>query len=481
MQYGQKSIPGQYEHELRTPMIGILGAVELLEQSRLELEQSQKINIIKDCAEQLLKIINEILDVSKIELGMISLNPEPCNIPELICHTLNIIEPLAKIKGLELKLNITGCVPNRLLLDSIRMRQVLLNLLHNAIKFTRYGKIQVLVDFDNDTTSPCLQVSVSDTGMGIPPDQIERIFEPFNQVDNTFSRKFGGTGLGLYLCKKLVESMGGRIWHNSNEQKEGAVFSFYIPVGLDSNKQECRDEVSQNSSKNYSNNVIDFKPVQILIVEDNELNQKIVAQILENFGFEVQACANGLECLRILQDYHFDLVLMDMQMPIMDGYETTALIRQDPELKNIPVIAMTAHAMSGDREKCLACGCTSYLAKPFKADELVEEIRKHLETSSSLSKPSQSSQQLISQLLPELKSNLLELISDLAAAVEFRNFERIKSISHDLKGSAGIYGFMELSKTASLIEELARSEAYTDLPALIERLIKDFDDAEIAL
>jgi len=464
-------------HEIRTPMIGILGTVDLLDQDILNPTQIKKLATIRECGEQLLGIINQILDVSKIEIGTITMRPEICDLPDLISRTINTVKPLIRDKGLQIKTHIHPELPDHIMIDVVHFRQILLNLLHNAVKFTVSGEILVNVAIEMGTSRPELMVSVVDTGIGIPLEKAEKIFEPFTQVDDSASREFGGTGLGLYICRNLLNMMGGTIGYQPGDQG-GSVFSFCLPIELPAaGETDAQAEVACMEAPVLAE-LLDFKPVHVLVVEDNELNRKIVSQMLQNYGFEVSISENGLECLRLIQEIAFDLVLMDMQMPVMDGYETTAVIRQEFDHQELPIIAMTAHAMAGDREKCLACGCTSYLPKPFKAEKLIEEVVQHLGKGISPRKrPLYPSQQLINDLIPELIHMLKDMIDDLLVAIEFRNLEMIQSISHDIKGTAGMYGFMEISQVASEIELAAREKSSRQLNMLYQQLLFLYNQA----
>ncbi|HEX3011640.1 MAG TPA: PAS domain S-box protein [Syntrophomonadaceae bacterium] len=467
-------------HEIRTPMIGILGSVDLLAEA-LGGHQAGYLATIRECGEQLLDIINQILDVSKIELGVLEINPEIVDLNDILTRTASIIEPALKDKGLELKLKLapdTGFI----MVDPLKLRQILLNLLYNAVKFTNEGIITLQADVNpNSEGDTCLTISVTDTGIGVPADQIDSIFAPFTQVDSSYSREHGGTGLGLYLCKKMVDLMKGNIWVSSADGK-GTCFSFSVPVTI---VTPVKDDAESERSNFDSNTVLkddlllDFTPVSILVVEDNELNQKIVTKMLLNYGFEAVNVANGLECLNILQHNIFDVILMDMQMPVMDGYEAARSIRKNPAWKGIPIIAMTAHAMNGDREKCLAYGCSSYIAKPFKAEELAAEIKKYLNPSILKNKKPGLTNQLINELLPEFMDILEDMINDLTDAVNKMDLPAIKSISHDIKGTAGMYGFKDISETAGIIENLARENKHQRIQLMSKRLYSLYQQTNI--
>jgi signal transduction histidine kinase/response regulator of citrate/malate metabolism len=458
-------------HELRTPMIGILGSVDLLEHTHLSQEQLYNVSTIKECGERLLNTIGDILDVSNIETGLLELNPSPSNLYEVLKKTTGIIEADLGNKGLLLELEIDHNLPAIVVLDHIKLRQIIANLLYNAVKFTQRGGIKVTANLEtNALDHKWLVVSVADTGIGIPEDKLELIFNYFTQVDSSTSRSFGGTGIGLYICKKLVDLMDGEIWVQSQEGR-GATFSFKIPLKINIDIQHEIILAQDPAIAAIDELSAEFIPINVLLVEDNELNQKLVAQMLLNYGFEVITANNGLECLNLLQRKHIDIVLMDMQMPIMDGYEATRIIRGNPTWDVMPIIAITANSMSNDRDKCLACGCTSYLAKPFKSETLVREIRTYLKNQFIKGKNADPlSQQLITDLLPEFVEMLGEMLNDLKDAIDMKNLEGIKSISHSLKGTAGMYGFMQISELAAYIEKASVDKNYPRMYLLYNQI-----------
>lgn len=469
-------------HEIRTPLIGILGAVDLLEKSSLDKKQFDNLSIIRRCGEEVLNIVTQILDVAKIEIGLLKINPQPCNLYELFQNTINTIEPLTKEKGLDLEISLQLLSCGNVLVDHLKLRQLLSHILFNAVKFTHKGKISIKAEIIYANNLTILSVNIADTGIGIPESELKQIFDPFTQVDNSSSRNYGGTGLGLYICHKLIEAMQGDIKIHS-QIGQGTLVNFFIPVNPVARSENTN--TSSNSSyiesvnKSETDNQIEFFPRTVLLVEDNSLNQKIVAEILTSYGFEVVTAANGLECLNILQKEYFDIILMDMQMPLMDGYEATRLIRQDEKIKDIPIIAMTAHAITGDKEKCLACGCNSYIAKPFKSEELILEIKKHLKKAAKPKKTSSLSLNLfIDDLIPEFLDTLGEMLKELEIYTNSKNAEKICSISHDIKGTAGLYGFEEISETAAKIEYAARSHNWDDICILQQKLQSLYKNTE---
>ncbi|MDD4802208.1 MAG: ATP-binding protein [Syntrophomonas sp.] len=459
-------------HELRTPMIGVLGSVELLEQSNLSQDQVENLNTIKECGEKLLNKISDIIDVSSIETGLLELNPAPTNLSEVLEKAAAAIKDDLKSKDLLLEMDIDQSVPPVAVFDDIKFRQIVISLLYNAVKFTFQGSIKITARLEsNDPDYKWLLVSVADTGIGIPEDSLETIFNRFTQVDNSTSRRFGGTGLGLYISKQLIELMGGQIWAQSQEGK-GTIITFKIPITteLDINLKEQFNLSANSQIAAVVDLTADIKPINVLLVEDNELNRKLIAHMLINYGFETITANNGLECLNLLQYNKIDIILMDMQMPVLDGYETTRIIRKNPAWSQIPIIAITANSMSNDRGKCLACGCSSYLPKPFKTDLLVQEIRSGLQNQFYKDRSNSSVQQLVTDLMPEFIEMLNELLNDLQQAIEMQDLEDIKSISHDLKGTSGMYGFMSISELSAHIEEAAANKNYVEISLLFDQI-----------
>jgi len=459
-------------HELRTPMIGILGSVDLLEHAHLNQQQLASVDTIRECGERLLGIIDDMLEVSKIEGGLLELSPSINNLRDILRKTTSIIEPNLRNKGLLLELDIDDNLPGSVVLDQIKLRQIITNLLSNAVKFTSRGGIKIKASMETTSSSDnWLLITIADTGIGISPNMLESIFNYFTQADASNSRNFGGIGLGLYICKRLVDLMAGDIWVKSQEGV-GSTFGFRIPLEVSFDKQYktiFADSPDLPAEDEFSSG---FVPISVLLVEDNELNQKLVAQMLLNYGFEVITAANGLECLNILQYKNIDIVLMDMQMPIMDGYEATRLIRENKNWAQLPIIAITANSMSIDRDKCLACGCSSYLAKPFKSEALVREIKTYLKNQFIKEKNADPlSQQLIADLLPEFMEMLGEILIDLEEAIDLKDLDSIKSISHSLKGTAGMYGFMQISELAAYIEKATNDKNYQRMFLLYQQIV----------
>jgi signal transduction histidine kinase/CheY-like chemotaxis protein len=363
-------------HEIRTPMTGILGASDLLLAEELSTQARELGQIIGTSARSLLGIIDSILDFSKVESGHIELETVELPLRETVEGVVKLLQPKAKAKGIELRLLLAEDLPEQLSGDPLRLRQVLLNLVGNGVKFTEVGEVVLAVDFKRqDREEIWLRFAVRDTGIGISPDVLEQLFLPFTQADSSTTRRFGGTGLGLAISERLVKLMGGHIEVKS-ESGVGSSFTFLARFSPALKRREpVEKRVTPATQRKASG------PFNILLAEDNPVSQLVVAKQLRSLGLAVVTAATGLEVLETLGRESIDLVLMDCQMPDLDGYETTRRIRQrEIGGQHLPVVALTAHAMKGDREKCLAAGMDDYLTKPFVRDELGEVIARWLDT-----------------------------------------------------------------------------------------------------
>jgi PAS domain S-box-containing protein len=363
-------------HELRTPMNAVLGMLDLTLDTPLTPEQKDNLKVAKEAAGNLLGLLNDILDLSKAEAGKItieSLEISPREVVQSVCKGLVV---LAQSKELELKCSIADDVPNLIMGDPTRLRQIIINLVNNAIKFTHKGYVEVALKQVSRQEKDCeLMFSVRDTGIGIPKDRISALFEIFTQVDEKTTRRYGGTGLGLAISKKLVEMMGGRIWVES-EEGQGSAFNFVVKVPV--SETSTAYAAAQTGQADFagvaqSNGV---GKLRILMAEDNRVNQVITMRILEKWGWEVVAANNGKEALDALGKSHFDLILMDDHMPEMSGVEATQMIRNEEKQTgmHIPIVAMTANAMSGDREKYISLGMDDYVSKPIDREVLFQTI-----------------------------------------------------------------------------------------------------------
>ncbi|MBC9250845.1 hybrid sensor histidine kinase/response regulator [Pseudomonas alcaligenes] len=350
-------------HELRTPMNGVLGMLQLLETTELNQEQAEYAALATESTEHLLKVINDILDFSRIERGALELERIPFNLLELLQGSLQVFQHSAQQRGLYLRLNSQpGLEDFEVQGDPTRIRQILVNLLGNALKFTEDGGIRIETHWqplDNEVL--WFTCAVHDSGIGIAPERLEHMFDAFQQADTSISRRYGGTGLGLSIARTLAERMGGTL-HASSEEGAGSVFSLEIPLPFRPRSSE------QNAEQALQGQAGDGQ--EVLLVEDNPVNQTVIEAMLRSLGYRVTLVGDGAQAVHSFNPQRFAAILMDCRLPVMDGYEATRQIRQLAPHSNIPIIALTANALQGDREACLQAGMNDYLAKPFKRADL---------------------------------------------------------------------------------------------------------------
>lgn len=378
-------------HEIRTPMNAIVGLSHLARQAKPGPQVAEYLNKIQRASNGLLSIINNILDYSKIDANRMKLQEDWFSLPDLVSTLDSMFSFEAEKQNLYLKTDIDPHIPDPLYGDQGRIRQILINLVGNGLKFTHKGGVTVEIKLESRKEKTAhLRFSITDTGIGIPEEKRKLLFKPFSQADSSMSRQYGGTGLGLSITKRLLDLMGGGICVYS-EPDQGSTFYFVLPFTIENGaktiadrkkpikKENKTDSLEKNIAKSHTSEQPEAKPYIILIAEDNPINQEIAGEILHQAGFRTIPANNGREALEIIEKEKVDVVLMDIQMPDMDGFAAVKKIRNNPKTASLPVIAMTAHAMAEDRQKSLQAGMDDYIAKPFEPDDFINTVRKMAE------------------------------------------------------------------------------------------------------
>ena len=486
-------------HEIRTPMNGVLGMAHLLADTPMSEEQKGFVSAITGSAEALRALLNDILDLSRIEAGALALDNTPFVLRDNVEEILNLLRPLATKKGIELFSSINDGVPPAIWGDPARLRQVLINLVGNAIKFTEQGYVRLSIEVEDQYVS----IKVEDTGIGIPADKIKAIFDKFTQADTSVTRRYGGTGLGLAITRQLVAMMGGEIGVDSVDGK-GSTFWFTLPL----KEATAEDLQIANNAFNGQNNKarkrINVKDSRILIVEDTPINQIFARKLLLKFGFErIDLAENGIEALDVTKETHYDLILMDCQMPHLDGYEATGRIREREGESggHTPIVAMTANAMIGDREKCLKAGMDDYVSKPLHPQYLraildrwiiFEDVTTSIKGAedrgnSADSKPPVDLAQLRlftdgdlneeRELAQIFSDQAHESISNLQNAIDTGDTELWRRASHRLKGASGNLGASVLSALCKNAEK-AKDEPDASKVQILEAISNELQLVE---
>ena len=465
-------------HEIRTPMNGIVGMARLLNETKLTEEQHTFLNNITISANNLLIIINDILDFSKIEAGKMEIENISFNLHNIIENLSAIYTQHTKNKGLYFKVNTDPRTPENVIGDPTRLNQILNNLLSNALKFTEYGGITLTVSVVSQTKNTSkLQFIVHDTGIGIPKDKQELIFSSFSQASSDTTRKYGGTGLGLTISKQLAELQGGNITLNS---ENGLGSSFCLEITYKHSKEPV---VAKNteSSTNKPEKLLNYTP-NILLAEDNEINQLFVKTILKK-DFNIMVAPNGKVVIDLLKKEPFDLILMDLHMPEMDGYTATSVIRkmENQEKRTIPIIALTAAAIKGEKEKCLAAGMDDYISKPFETQDLINMIQKHIgkkapaaeqqpatETATEynnfkfinpahLDSITGGDNKFKQELIDVFVQQMPILAVGLEKALQEKNYAQLGAIAHKTKSSVALMGIESLRLDMATLEKKTKT------------------------
>jgi PAS domain S-box-containing protein len=501
-------------HEIRTPMSAILGFADmLLHDHQDETGQIECVQIIRRNAVHLLELINEILDLSKIEASQMTVERIACNIPELFSEIISLMRPRAAEKGLGLEITFEGPIPRVIQTDPTRLRQILLNMLGNAVKFTRSGKIEIRVsDEGGGGPNILLRIDVIDSGVGIAPALLSRLFKPFTQGDESITRKFGGTGLGLTISRRLAKLLHGDISVTS-EVGVGSTFTARIDGGPSAGVEMLQDLSeamlpAQTGGAAHHDIVLSGR---ILLAEDGQDNQRLLRMQLRDAGAVVFGAEDGQMAVDLATTHAFDLILLDMQMPVMDGYAATAELRRRG-LK-LPIIALTAYAMSEDRAKCLACGCDDYLSKPVKEETLLKTVSRYLGNAFSTARDegergvvagtepprpaAEGSGAITSRLTdnPRMRRIIPEFVEGLPGEVRKMNdllkrndLAALEKVVHQLRGASGGYGFDAVTEPATRVEESIKGGqalecVAAEMKSLIEviRRIEGYDESEASV
>jgi len=504
-------------HEIRTPMNAIMGFADVLRRGLVEDERRrlEYLDVIHRSGSHLIELINDILDLSKIEAGKLTVEKTETNPHRIMQDVVNVLRVQADQAGIGLHALTHGLVPASIQSDPTRLRQILVNLVGNAVKFTRHGQVTLACRMAAGSAVPRLEFEIQDTGIGMTAEQLTRIFDPFEQADNSVTRRFGGTGLGLSISKRLAEALGGDIRVESTPG-QGSTFTVAVETGplegvlmVDAHSA---NKLSQNQAEaGRATSAVRLRPARVLLVDDGASNRELLALLLGRAGADVHEATNGVEALQRVEESAFDLVLMDMQMPVMDGYTATQRLRELGH--TMPIVAMTANAMQGDEDKCRTAGCSHFLTKPIDIDRLWKLLTETLgaadpdtrdvpsgdedtvrPTGSSPSvdppgsgavQPSAAPQPQPDAVPalpwddPELRriaerfmGTLVVRLRDMLADFGRHDYAALADHAHWLKGAGGTVGLREFTEPAARLESCAQAGATEEVAAILTQIVK---------
>ena len=492
LQKAKEQFLANISHEIRTPINGIAGMAGLLSQDSSPEERETYLNAIKHSAENLKVIINDILDLAAIESGKLRFEKIPFSLHDILPSLIGMFSYQAKEKKILLDYKIDASINRILLGDPVRLNQILINLISNAVKFTHSGQINVRCSAEQKKKTSCLvKIQVIDTGVGVPADKLDTIFESFSQADASVTRKYGGSGLGLTIVKQLVELQHGTIEVKSEEHK-GSVFIVKIPYTFAKSEGLKKAVIPKIFSSMAGKKTNDTK---VLLVEDNDINRLYAKSILQQWNCVVDIAENGLVAIEKIKNNSYDVILMDVQMPVMDGYEATRAIRlMDSPMRHAPIVALTANATKTDIGKCLSSGMNDYLPKPFTPDDLYRKIFRDLKIKTQkngtskkmpvgkrtgfdlayLRSISANNQEFIQEMIQTFVQSIPLVLKDMNDCLQQKNWKKLSRLAHQIKPSFSLMGMESLRKTVFYIEENANQNTnLADLSRIIVEFIKE--------
>lgn len=473
LQKAKQQFLANISHEIRTPINGIAGMASLLSQESSPEERRTYLNAIKHSAENLKVIINDILDLAAIDAGKLRFEMIPFSLHDILPSLVSMFAYQAKEKKLAFDYRVHPSLNRNLLGDPVRLNQILINLISNAVKFTHTGQIEIICSVEKKEKTKCIvKIQVIDTGVGVPSDKLDTIFESFSQADASVTRKYGGSGLGLTIVKQLVELQHGTIELKSEEHK-GSNFIVRIPYSFAGSERKQKAAIPKSTDTITDKQL---QGVRVLLVEDNDINRLYAKSILQQWNCIVDIAENGLVAIEMVKYNFYDVVLMDVQMPVMDGYEATRAIRMmDSPMRMAPIVALTANATKADVEKCLSSGMNDFLPKPFTPDDLYRKIARDLDIKMQdpltqktavrdkkgsfdltyLRSVSDNNQEFLQEMIQTFVLSIPPVLAEMKESLTVKNWKKLSRLAHQIKPSFSLMGMESLRKTVLYIEENA--------------------------